>query len=61
MTDLGVIDSAASEDALLGNEAVKQLRYGRKEIPIQCKIGTGNERPIQWSRPIRSIKDREEF
>ncbi|KAG0419049.1 hypothetical protein EQH57_0594 [Dictyocoela roeselum] len=47
-------------DVIVGQLLVKKLRKG-KILPIECRIPATNDQIVSWSRPIKNIKDKEDF
>jgi hypothetical protein len=59
--NFNVVDVPLKKNILIANTMVKSISEVKKPIPIKCSINTGNSAPVNWTRPIRSQKDREEF
>ncbi|KAF9761956.1 Retrovirus-related Pol polyprotein from transposon opus [Nosema granulosis] len=49
-----------NEEILISNSLVKKLK-SKMKIPIECTIETNNKGTVSWSRPIKSLKDKEDF
>lgn len=47
-------------DLLICRKIVEDIMNG-KEFPVECKIPTRGEGIVSWSRPIRSLQEKEEF
>jgi hypothetical protein len=54
------IAGGKANDIVIAFETVKLLKENA-ELPVVCKINTGKNQPISWTRPIRSFKDKNEF
>ncbi|KAG0439441.1 hypothetical protein DMUE_2425 [Dictyocoela muelleri] len=47
-------------DVIVGQLLVKKFSKG-KIFPIECRIPATNDHIVSWSRPIKNIKDKEDF
>ncbi|KAG0424696.1 Retrovirus-related Pol polyprotein from transposon gypsy, partial [Dictyocoela muelleri] len=46
-------------DIIIGAELIK--KFAKNEFPIECQIKTKENSVVSWSRPIRNVKEKEDF
>jgi hypothetical protein len=56
-----IVENKNDEWLLIGNKQVLFMTEKQNKIPIQCRINTGNADPISWTRPIKSLADKQDF
>ncbi|KAG0437575.1 Retrovirus-related Pol polyprotein from transposon opus [Dictyocoela muelleri] len=47
-------------DIILGRELIEKFKRTR-EFPVKCHMKTVSDKIVSWSRPIRNIKDKNDF
>ncbi|KAG0441387.1 hypothetical protein DMUE_1089 [Dictyocoela muelleri] len=60
VNDTFYVISYKVNDVILGRNIIEKFNK-LKEFPIHCKINTILDKIVSWSRPIKNLKDKNDF